>query len=146
MKRVYIPRSLSVSRELTVPCQYTEFQKQGVKINTEGNRETCKFTSLFKRESQGKYEATLTFTIKGHKIYPKELCWIVGYGYVLQYIEQCHQVLLSKKFRSRKAQLPSIKKQIYFNIVQILKSQLKRHLTAIFTLLSCVVCIFIVTV
>ena len=27
-KRVCIPRSLSVSRELTVPCQYTEFQKQ----------------------------------------------------------------------------------------------------------------------
>ena len=35
MKRVCIPRSLSVSRELTVPCQYTEFQKQSVKINME---------------------------------------------------------------------------------------------------------------
>ena len=35
MKRVCIARSLSVSRELTVPSQYTEFQKQSVKINME---------------------------------------------------------------------------------------------------------------
>jgi len=62
-KRACLPRSLSVNRELTVLCQYTEFQKQGVKINTEDkHRETCKFTSFFKREPQGKYEATLTFT------------------------------------------------------------------------------------
>ena len=32
---VCIPRSLSASRELTVPCQYTEFQKQSAKINME---------------------------------------------------------------------------------------------------------------
>ena len=126
MKRVCIPRSLSVSRELTVLCQYAEFQKQGVKIKTEDkHRETCKFTSFFKREPQGNININI---YKGHKIYPKELCWIIGYGYLLQYIEQCNQVLLSKKFRSRKAQFPCIKKQIYFNIVQILKSQLKIHL------------------
>ena len=42
---------------------YTEFQKQGVKINTEDkHRETCKFTSFFKREPQGKYESILKFT------------------------------------------------------------------------------------
>ena len=73
---------LSVNRELTVlcACQYTEFQKEGVKMNTvDKQRETCKFTSFFKREPQGKYEATLTFTIKGHKIYPKELCWIIDH-------------------------------------------------------------------
>ena len=34
-KRTCFPRSLSVSRELTVLYQYTEFQKQSVKINTE---------------------------------------------------------------------------------------------------------------
>ena len=39
MKRVCIPRSLSVSRELTVPCQYTEFQKQSVKINMEAEKQ-----------------------------------------------------------------------------------------------------------
>ena len=62
-KRACLPRSLSVNRKLTVLCQYTEFQKQGVKINTEDkHRETCKFTPFFKREPQGKYEATLTFT------------------------------------------------------------------------------------
>ena len=62
-KRACLPRSLSVNRELTVLCQYTEFQKQGVKINTEDkHREMCKFTSFFKSEPQGKYEATLTFT------------------------------------------------------------------------------------
>ena len=32
---MYIPRSLSFSRELTVLCQYTEFQNQSVKIITE---------------------------------------------------------------------------------------------------------------
>ena len=32
---VCIPRSLSESRELTVPSQYTEFQKQSVEINME---------------------------------------------------------------------------------------------------------------
>ena len=63
MKRVCIPLSLSVSREPTVLCQYIEFQKQGVKINTEDkHRETWKSTSFFKREPQGKYESTLTFT------------------------------------------------------------------------------------
>ena len=40
-------------------------------------------------------------------------------------IEQCHQVLLSNKFSSGKARLPCIKKQIYFNIIQIWKSQLE---------------------
>ena len=60
---VCIPRSLSVSRELIMLCQYAEFQKQGVKINTEDkHRETCKFTSFFKSKPQGKYESTLTFT------------------------------------------------------------------------------------
>ena len=50
-KRVCIPRSLSVNRELTVRCQYTEFQTQSVKINMEEKeRETCMFTSFFKRE------------------------------------------------------------------------------------------------
>ena len=50
-KRVSIPRSLSVSRELTVLCQYTEFQNQSVKINTEDKHwETCMYTSFFKRE------------------------------------------------------------------------------------------------
>ena len=40
-----------VSRELTVPCQYTAFQKQSVKINVEEKqRETLMFTSFFKRE------------------------------------------------------------------------------------------------
>ena len=58
-----LARSLSVNRELTVLCQYAEFQKQGVKINTEDkHREACKLTSFFKREPQGKYESTLTFT------------------------------------------------------------------------------------
>ena len=48
---VCIPRSLSVSRELTVPFQYTEFQKQSVKINMEEKHgETCMFTSFFKSE------------------------------------------------------------------------------------------------
>ena len=43
MKSACLPRSLSVNRELTVLCQYAEFQKQGVKINTEENHtETCK--------------------------------------------------------------------------------------------------------
>ena len=66
-KRVCIPRSLSVSRELTVPCQYTEFQKGSVfflfsffsykkkkgsvKIKVEEKqRETCMLSSFFKRE------------------------------------------------------------------------------------------------
>ena len=45
------PRSLSVSRELTVPCQYTKFQNPSVKINMEEKHsETCMHTSLFKRE------------------------------------------------------------------------------------------------
>ena len=39
------------------------FQKQGVKINAEDkHREACKLTSFFKRDPQGKYESTLTFT------------------------------------------------------------------------------------
>ena len=47
---------------ITVLCQYTECQKQGVKVNTEDkHRATCKFTSLFKREPQGKYESTSKF-------------------------------------------------------------------------------------
>ena len=63
MKRACLALSLSVNRELTVLCQYAEFQKQGVKINTEDkHREACKLTSFFKREPQGKYESTLTFT------------------------------------------------------------------------------------
>ena len=62
-KRACLPRSLSVNQELTVLCQYAEFQKQGVKINTEDkHREMCKFTSFFKRKPQGKYESALTFT------------------------------------------------------------------------------------
>ena len=61
-KRACLSRSLSVNRELTVLCQYAEFQKQGVEINTKDKRrETCKFTSFFKREPQGKYESTLIF-------------------------------------------------------------------------------------
>ena len=60
MKRACLPRSLSLNRKLIVLCQYTEFQKLGVKINTEDkHRETCKFTTFFKREPQGKYEAKL---------------------------------------------------------------------------------------
>ena len=48
---VCIPRSLSVSRELTVPCQYTKFQNPSVKINMEEKHsETCMHTSFFKRE------------------------------------------------------------------------------------------------
>ena len=49
---MYIPCSLSVSRELTVPCQYTEFQKPSVKINVEEKQieGTCIFTLFFKRE------------------------------------------------------------------------------------------------
>ena len=40
-----------MSRELTVLCQYTEFQNQSVKINTEDkHREKCMYTSFFKRE------------------------------------------------------------------------------------------------
>ena len=71
-KRACLPRSLSVNRELTVLCQYAEFQKQVVKINTEDkHREACSF---FKRKPQGKYESINI--CKGHKIYPKELCWI----------------------------------------------------------------------
>ena len=59
-KRACLARSLSVNRELRVLCQYAEFQKQGEKINTEDrHREACSF---FKREPQGKYESTLTFT------------------------------------------------------------------------------------
>ena len=56
MKRVCIPRSLSVSRELTVPCQYTEFQKQSVKINMEEKqrKRASLFTSFFKREPRTK--------------------------------------------------------------------------------------------
>ena len=70
-KRACLPRSLSVSQELTVLCQYTEFQKQWVKINTEDkHREMCKFTSFFKLEPQGKYEPTLKFT-KGIRITQK---------------------------------------------------------------------------
>ena len=47
---VYLVLS-SVSRELTVPCQYTEFDKQSVKINMEEKqRETCMFTLFFKHE------------------------------------------------------------------------------------------------
>ena len=70
-RRACLPRSLSVNRELTVLCQSTEFQKQGVKINTKDkHREKCKFTSFFKREPQGRYEATLTFT-KGIKFTQK---------------------------------------------------------------------------
>ena len=44
---VCIPHSLSESRQLTVPCQYTEFQKQSVKINMEEKQldETCMFSS-----------------------------------------------------------------------------------------------------
>ena len=46
----------------TLP-NYTEFQKQSVKISTEDkHRETRKFASFFKREPQGKYESTLKFT------------------------------------------------------------------------------------
>ena len=46
-----LPRSLSVNRELTVPCQYTEFEKPSVKmIMEEKQRETCIFSSFFKRE------------------------------------------------------------------------------------------------
>ena len=45
------PRSLSVSCELTVLCQYTEFQKQSMKIDTEDKHwETWIYTSFFKRE------------------------------------------------------------------------------------------------
>ena len=48
---VCIPRSLSVSRELTVPCQYIKFQNPSVKVNMEEKHsETCMFTSFFKRE------------------------------------------------------------------------------------------------
>ena len=48
---VCIPRSLSVSRELTVPCQYTKFQNPSVKIDMEEKHsETCVHTSFFKRE------------------------------------------------------------------------------------------------
>ena len=48
---VCIPRSLSVSRELTVPCQYTKFQNPSVKGNMEEKHsETCMHTSFFKRE------------------------------------------------------------------------------------------------
>ena len=62
-KRASLPRSLGVNRELTVLCQFAEFQKQGVTINTEDKHgETCKFTSFYKREPLGKYESTLTFT------------------------------------------------------------------------------------
>ena len=62
-KHACLAHSLSVNRELTVLCQYTEFQKQGVKINAEDkHREACKLTSFFKRDPQGKYESTLTFT------------------------------------------------------------------------------------
>ena len=52
MKRVCIPRSLSVSRELTVPSQYTELQKQSVKINMEEKqrKRASLFISFFKRE------------------------------------------------------------------------------------------------
>ena len=43
---VYLVLS-SVSRELRVPCQYTEFLKQSVKINMEEKqRETCLHRSL----------------------------------------------------------------------------------------------------
>ena len=63
MKCACLPRSLSVNRELTVLCQYAEFQKQGVKINTEDKHGNVQVnTSFFKREPQGKYESTLTFT------------------------------------------------------------------------------------
>ena len=63
-KRACLPRSKREPRTSSaLPIQYAEFQKQGVKINTEyKHRETCKFTSFFKREPQGKYESTLTFT------------------------------------------------------------------------------------
>ena len=48
---VCIPRSLSVSRELTVPCQYTKFQNPSGKVNMEEKHsETCMHTSFFKRE------------------------------------------------------------------------------------------------
>ena len=48
---IYIPRSLSVSRELTVPCQYIKFQNPSVKVNMEEKHsEMCMFTSFFKRE------------------------------------------------------------------------------------------------
>ena len=48
---VCIPCSLSVSRELTVPCRNTEFQNPPVKINMEEkHRETCMHTSFFKCE------------------------------------------------------------------------------------------------
>ena len=47
-------------RTNSAECQYAEFQKQVVKINTEDkHREACSF---FKRKPQGKYESTLTFT------------------------------------------------------------------------------------
>ena len=50
MKRECILRSLSVSRELTVPCQYTEFQKQSVKINMEEKQRKRACLPRFKRE------------------------------------------------------------------------------------------------
>ena len=66
-KRVCIHRSLIVSREVKVPCQYiretysvgreltivfqhTEFQKPSNWNVEEKQRETCMFTSFFKRE------------------------------------------------------------------------------------------------
>ena len=49
-----------VSRELTVPCQYTAFQKQSVKINLEEKqRETRMFASFFKREPRTKSTLTI---------------------------------------------------------------------------------------
>ena len=42
-----------MSRELKIPCQDTELQKQSAKMNTKDkHRETCMYTSFFKRESR----------------------------------------------------------------------------------------------
>ena len=58
------------------------------------------FTSFFKREPQGKYESTFKFT-KGIRLTKTTLLdnwvWISP-----AIIGECHQVLLSKKFSSRK--------------------------------------------
>ena len=56
-KRVCIPRSLSVNRELTVRCQYTEFQTQSVKINME---EKERETGVFKTRNGEMTEWHLT--------------------------------------------------------------------------------------
>ena len=58
---VYLVLS-SVSRELTVPCQYTDFQNAISENIHGGETEGNVFTLFFKRERQGKYESTLKFT------------------------------------------------------------------------------------